>query len=126
MHYIKSAVVGRKHYYAEDRRNPRNPRDHHRARANHRTGRDPQDVSIGKRDHVVFRGMADGTVVLAKRTSPEKPDPVIGKFLAFLARDMASSPSRVRAVPRNLVTRANSLVEGVDVDLDASLPDDDA
>lgn len=83
-------------------------------------------LALGKRDHVVFRGMADGTVVLAKRTSPEKPDPVIGKFLAFLARDMASSPSRVRAVPRNLVTRANSLVEGVDVDLDASLPDDDA
>ena len=83
-------------------------------------------LALGKRDHVVFRGMADGTVVLAKRTSPEKPDPVIGKFLAFLARDMASSPSCVRAVPRNLVTRANSLVEGVDVDLDASLPDDDA
>jgi hypothetical protein len=29
-------------------------------------------------------------------------------------------------VPRDLVTRANALVEGVDVDLDAPLPEDDA
>ena len=83
-------------------------------------------LALGKRDHVVFRGLADGTVVLAKKTAPEKPDPVIGKFLAFLAKDMTSSPSRVRSVPRDLVTRASALVQGVDVDIDASLPADDA
>lgn len=83
-------------------------------------------LALGKRDRVVFRGLADGTVVLAKKTAVEKPDPVIGKFLALLAKDMASSPSRVRAVPRDLVTRATALVAGVDVDLDAPLPEDDA
>lgn len=38
-------------------------------------------LSLGKRDRVVFRGLADGTVILAKQEVADKPDPVIGKFL---------------------------------------------
>ena len=49
-------------------------------------------LALGKRDQVVFRGLADGTVVIAKKqTRADEGDPVIGKFLAFLARDMATS-----------------------------------
>ncbi len=83
-------------------------------------------LDLGKRDRVVFRGLADGTVVLAKQTKPERLDPVIGKFLAFLAKDMASTPDRIKPVPRDLIERGKKLVEGVGVDLDAALPDDDA
>lgn len=44
-------------------------------------------LALGKRDQVVFRGLADGTVVIAKKVAQvEDGDPVIGKFLAFLAR----------------------------------------
>jgi bifunctional DNA-binding transcriptional regulator/antitoxin component of YhaV-PrlF toxin-antitoxin module len=44
-------------------------------------------LSLGKRDRVVFRGLADGTVVIAKKeTRADRDDPVIGKFLEFCAR----------------------------------------
>jgi antitoxin PrlF len=84
-------------------------------------------LALGKRDRVVFRGLADGTVVLAKMDqATEENDPVIGKFLSFLARDMASDPSRIRAISPRLVARAARLVEGIEVDLDGPLADDDA
>ena len=84
-------------------------------------------LALGKRDQVVFRVLADGAVVIAKKQAlAGEGDPVIGAFLAFLARDMATDPARIRAVPKSLVARGRSLVEGVVVDLDAPLPDDDA
>jgi antitoxin PrlF len=84
-------------------------------------------LALGKRDQVVFRGLADGTVVIAKKEPRvEDGDPVIGKFLEFLARDMAKEPARIRPVPRSLISRGKALVKGVRVDLDAPLPDDEA
>jgi antitoxin PrlF len=82
---------------------------------------------LGKRDQVVFRGLADGTVVIAKKeTRADRDDPVIGKFLEFLARDMSNEPVRIRPVAKALVSRGKALVKGVEVDLDAPLPDDEA
>ena len=83
-------------------------------------------LALGKRDRVVFRGLADGTVVLARQENTERLDPVIGKFLAFLAKDMTSAPSRIKPVPRALLERGRKLVRGVTVDLDKALPDDEA
>ena len=84
-------------------------------------------LALGKRDHVVFRGLADGTVVISKKeVQADESDPVIGKLLAFLARDMANEPSRVLPVPKSLLARGKTLVKGVKVDLDAALPEDDA
>jgi antitoxin PrlF len=84
-------------------------------------------LALGKRDQVVFRGLADGTVVIAKRQPrTEEGDPVLGKFLAFLAHDMAAEPARIRPVPKSVITRGKALVRGVEVDLDAALPDDEA
>ena len=83
-------------------------------------------LDLGKRGHVVFRGLADGTVVIAKRDSVDADDdPVIGKFLSFLARDMADQPRRIRPLSRNVLDHAKGLVEGVEVDLERALPDDD-
>jgi antitoxin PrlF len=82
---------------------------------------------LGKRDRVVFCGLADGTVVIAKKeTRADGDDPVIGKFLEFLARDMSNKPARIRPVAKALVSRGKALVKGVEVDLDAPLPDDEA
>lgn len=83
-------------------------------------------LNLGKRGRVVFKGLADGTVVIARGEEAEGEDPVIGGFLAFLAKDMAEKPQRIRPVRRDLVGRAKALVEGVEVDLDAPLEDDDA
>ncbi|CEG10432.1 HtrA suppressor protein SohA [Afipia felis] len=84
-------------------------------------------LALGKRDHVVFRGLADGTVMISRREArTDEADPVIGKFLEFLARDMTNEPGRIRPVPKSLVARGKGLVRGIRVDLDAALPDDDA
>jgi antitoxin PrlF len=84
-------------------------------------------LALGKRDRVVFRGLADGTVVIARKDeAARESDPVIGKFLNFLANDMAVDPSRIRPIPAELVARAAELVKGVDVNLDEPLADDDA
>jgi len=84
-------------------------------------------LALGKRDQVVFRGLADGTVMISKKEAREDDgDPVIGKFLDFLARDMAKEPARFRPVPKSLLARGKALVKGVKVDLDEALPDDDA
>jgi len=83
-------------------------------------------LNLGRRGHVVFKGLADGTVVIAKKddaAAPEDGDPVIEKFLAFLAQEMAGNPQRIRSFPENLLGRAKGLVEGVEGDLDSPLPD---
>src|SRR4051812_33068923 len=83
-------------------------------------------LALGKRDQVVFHGLADGTVMISKKEMhAEEGDPVIGKFLALLARDMTDEPGRIRRVPKSLLARGKALVKGVKVDLDAALPDDE-
>jgi len=83
-------------------------------------------LALSKRDQVVFRGLADGTVVIEKKQArASEDDPVIGKFLEFLTRDMKNHSARIRPVPKALVSRGKALVKGVQVDLDAPLPDDD-
>ena len=85
-------------------------------------------LNLGRRGHVVFKGMADGTVVIAKKEDAdalEDADPVIEKFLTFLAQDMADHPQRIQSFPASLLDRARDLVDSVKVDLDAPLPDDD-
>ncbi len=82
-------------------------------------------LQLGKKDQVVFRGLADGTVVIAKKNRPDdNVDPVVGAFLTFLAKDMADHPSRIKGLPGHLIARGRTLVDGVDVDLDAVLPDE--
>jgi antitoxin PrlF len=72
-------------------------------------------LDLGKRGHVVFRGLADGTVVIAKKDDVAA-DSVIGKLLSFLARDMINQPRRIRPVRRDMIERGRALVAGVDVD----------
>lgn len=71
--------------------------------------------------------LPDGTVVIAKKEPrADDGDSVIGKCLAFLARDMAIDSARFRPVPRSLVLRGEALVKGIRIDLDVPLPDDEA
>ena len=50
---------------------------------------------------------------------------MLGQFLGFLARDIASHPERLQAVDASLVQRLQFLVGGVEVDLDTALSADD-
>ncbi len=67
-------------------------------------------------------------MVLTRSASPEgleADDPVLGQFLSFLARDMASHPERLQAVDAGLVDKLQSLVGGIEVDLNAALSAND-
>ncbi|WP_374487273.1 type II toxin-antitoxin system PrlF family antitoxin [Zoogloea sp.] len=82
-------------------------------------------LRLGKRDKIHYTIRPGGEVVLTRVEAPEADDPVLGQFLAFLARDMASHPERLQAIDASLVQRLQSLTAGVEVDLDAPLSADD-
>ena len=64
-------------------------------------------------------------MVLTRVDASETDDPVLGLFLGFLARDIASHPERLQGVNADLAQRLQALVGGIEVDLDAALSADD-
>ena len=82
-------------------------------------------LRLGKRDKIHYSIRASGEVVLTRAEASGGDDPVLGEFLTFLARDMASHPERLRAVDTGLVQRLQSLVGAIEVDLDAALTAND-
>ncbi len=82
-------------------------------------------LKLGKRDKLHYVIRQNGEVVLTRATTHEGDDPVLGQFLGFLADDIAAHPERLQALDVGLVQRIQSLVGGIDIDLDAALPEDD-
>lgn len=82
-------------------------------------------LKLRKRDRIVYRVLEDATVVLERKSETDKDDPVVSRFLAFLARDLDSHPERIRAMDQGLVERIGSLVGEAKVDLDAPLTAED-
>ncbi len=82
-------------------------------------------LKLGKRDKIHYTIRSDGEVVLRRAEAAESDDPVLGHFLVFLASDIASHPERLLTVDTSLVQRIQSLVSGVEVDLDAALSTED-
>lgn len=54
----------------------------------------------------------------------EDEDPVIDRFLAFVADDIKTRPQAIRALSPELAARIAALIEGMDVDLDAAIDGD--
>ena len=82
-------------------------------------------LRLGKRDKIHYTIRPSGEVVLTRADASDGEDPVLGQFLGFLARDLASHPERLQAVDASFVQRLQSLVGGIEVDLDALLSADD-
>lgn len=82
-------------------------------------------LRLDKRDKIHYTIRPSGEVVLTRVETSEDDDPVLSQFLGFLARDIASHPERLPAIDARLIQRIQSLVGGVEVDLDAALPADD-
>lgn len=82
-------------------------------------------LRLGKRDKIHYTIRPSGEVVLTRAGASEGDDPVLGQFLGFLARDIASHPERLQAIDTSLVQRIQSLVGDIDVDLNAALSADD-
>ncbi|WP_414550705.1 type II toxin-antitoxin system PrlF family antitoxin [Anabaena sp. CCY 0017] len=81
-------------------------------------------LGLKKRDKICYSIQSDGQVVISRAEQTES-DPVLGKFLNFLARDMEKNPQHLKAISSDLVNRVQSLVSEVDVDFDAPLSDED-
>lgn len=82
-------------------------------------------LKLGKRDKIHYTIRPSGEVVLTRVEASGSDDPVLGQFLSFLAADITRYPERLKSVDTGLVQRLQSLVGGVDVDLDTVLSADD-
>ncbi|MDZ4260955.1 MAG: type II toxin-antitoxin system PrlF family antitoxin [Pseudomonadota bacterium] len=81
-------------------------------------------LKLSKRDKIHYTIRPSGEVVLTKAAAFDE-DPVLGSFLNYLAKDIAQHPDRLQVVDAGLVKRIKSLVDGVELDLNAPLSDDD-
>ena len=82
-------------------------------------------LRLGKRDKIHYMIRPGGEVVLSRAAITEKDDPLLGQFLHFLSRDIAKHPERIQAIDASLVQRIHSLVDGIEIDLNAALSADD-
>lgn len=82
-------------------------------------------LRLGKRDKIHFTIRPDGDVVLTRAVVPTSEDPVMVRFLNFLAHDIASHPERLATVDAGLVQRIQLLVGDLPVDIDAALSAED-
>ena len=81
-------------------------------------------LGLSKREKIRYTVQSNGEVLLSKADQLDE-DPLIGKFLSFLATDIASNPAQVRALGGDLANRVQSLVNDVNIDLDSPLSDKD-
>jgi antitoxin PrlF len=83
-------------------------------------------LGLNKRDKICYTIQANGRVIISRM---EQSDPLLGKFLSFLAKDIESNPDRIQKTSQkinsDLVSRAQDLVSGIEVDLEAPLLDED-
>ena len=82
-------------------------------------------LRLGKRDKIHYAIRPGGEVVLTRAGVQDSNDPVLGQFLAFLARDIAKNPAQLQPVDAQFLQRIQSLVGGMELDLGAALPAND-
>lgn len=87
----------------------------------------PADVrkalALEKRDRLHYEVRPNGEVVLTR--ADDNGDPALGAFLDFLADDIARHPERLKGMDPALARRIEGLVEGVEIDLDSPLANED-
>jgi antitoxin PrlF len=81
-------------------------------------------LGLDKRDKICYTIQPDGKVVIS-RVDKTESDPILGQFLNFIARDMEKNPQHLQAISSDLVSCVQSLVAGVDFDIDTPLSDED-
>jgi len=77
-------------------------------------------LKLSKRDKLRYAIQADGSVLMTRADSDDE-DPVLGQFLDFIARDVATHPERLRSLDQGLLNRIQALVGLGEIDLDAPL-----
>lgn len=83
-----------------------------------------QALHLGKKDKIKYAIQSDGSVVITRAES-HKDDPVLSEFLSFIANDMQAHPERLEPLSPSMRDSVDSLVQGVEIDLDVQLLDED-
>lgn len=83
-----------------------------------------QALHLGKKDRIKYTIQANGNVLMS-RASLTESDPILDGFLSFLANDMQQRPEKLQPLTASMRKSVESLVEGVEIDLDAPLLDED-
>jgi antitoxin PrlF len=81
-------------------------------------------LGLSKRDKIAYVINSDGTVTITRSEALEE-DPVLGKFLDFLAQDMEKNSQQIQPIATQTLEQVQSLVADLDIDLDAPLSDED-
>lgn len=81
-------------------------------------------LGLNKRDKIAYVINADGTVTIT-RSETLKDDPILDKFLDFLAQDIKQNPQHIQPITLKTLERVRSLVGDTNIDLDAPLSDED-
>lgn len=81
-------------------------------------------LGLVKGDKIHYTMEPNGNKVTLSRAEQEE-DPVIENFLNFLAQDMSKNPQNIKPITSNLFNRIKSLTDGIEVDLDAPLSEED-
>lgn len=79
-------------------------------------------LHLGKRDKITYTIDENGKVLISRAN---EDDPILGDFLNFLANDIKRNPSQIRSMDPILIKRAQKLISGIEVDLDAPLDEKD-
>lgn len=83
-------------------------------------------LGLKKLDKISYQILSNGQVVISRADPNESErDPVLEKFLNFLAQDLENNPQRLTTINSDLVNHVQSLVDDVAIDLNASLPEED-
>ena len=81
-----------------------------------------QILGVKEGDEIAFR--VEGRRVTVVPVGAPHEDPVVGKFLRFLVKDIEKRPEALKPLSKDFAARMRSLVKGTKVDLDAPIDGD--
>ena len=81
-------------------------------------------LHLGKKDKIRYTVESNGSVTLSRADSIEE-DPALYAFLSFLGDDIEQHPENIQALSADTMHKADNLISGVDIDLDAPLDEEE-
>ncbi len=81
-------------------------------------------LGLSKNDKILYVTQSDGKVIISRLEQTES-DPILKPFLDFLSQDIENNPQCLQPISSDLISRAQSLVSGIVVDINEPLSDED-
>lgn len=82
-------------------------------------------LNLSRGDHLKYAIYPDSKVVLTRLVEENEADPVLGRFLVFLAQDMAHHPERLMGMSQEVRDRVAASVDKIEVNLNERLHPED-